>query len=253
VRTLVLQLVLPALFLLFGGTALLIARERGRVPRDYRLSWLLTGATFTLYGLVIGIQNACAAWAYVAGPGSRALELYLRYAPLGNHSRTFGSYAYCLAMLGLAFSPRLRNTGRVWLLAGLVAAGMMVGAAYGWREGAFVRQVHYTAVAMMTALELILLLAMLFATLVVPTVDRLHWFAVGLHTFGVALNILWYVGLLGIGFGWAPAPWLMAAYRVMFAGAMAGLAVRRLILARKGVPVPGLIDSGEGAPVMATR
>lgn len=251
-RTLILQLVLPALFLVFAGTALLIARQKG-VPRDYRLSWLLTGATFALYGLVTGIQNACAAWAYVAGVGSPVLEAYLRYAPVGNHSRTFGTYAYCLAMLGLALSPSLRSPRKVWLLVGFVAAGMAVGAAYGWREGAFVRQVHYTAVAMLTALELILLLAMLFATLVVPTVDRLHWFAVGLHTFGVALNILWYVGLLGIGFGWAPAPWVMAAYRVLFTGAMAAVAGRRLVLARKGVPVPGLMDSGAGAPAMVPR
>ncbi|HEX8431119.1 MAG TPA: hypothetical protein VF625_07520 [Longimicrobium sp.] len=241
-RTLLLQIVLTLLLLAFGVMGVLIARYSsvGPVPRG---AWLLTGVTFLLYSLSNILQDVGGTWAYLAGAGTPIFDTYMRYSPAADHSRTFEMFAYCLAMLGYTLVPAVRTASGVRLLMCGIAGGLVVGGLYGWSEGAFSLQSHYTAVAVLDVVELLLLLSTLFAMLVNNTADRLLWFALGAHSFSVALNILWMLGLRSVGVGWAPAPITMAMYRAVLAAVVVSIAVTRLRRARSGIPVHGLLES----------
>ncbi|HYW05762.1 MAG TPA: hypothetical protein VE913_02335, partial [Longimicrobium sp.] len=235
-RTLVLQLVLTLLLLAFGVAALLISRHPS-VATPARGTWFLTGVTFLAYSVSHVAQNVAGTWAFVAGKGTRVWDTYLQYAPVANHSRTFEMFAFCLAMLVYTLVPRMRAPAGMRILVFGIVAGLFVGGYYGWLEGGFSRQTHYTAVAVLDVVELLLLLSTLFAMLVNNTADRLLWFALGAHSFSVALNILWMLGLRSVGVGWAPAPVTMAAYRAVLAAVVVSIAVTRLRRARLGIPV----------------
>jgi hypothetical protein len=245
-RTIVLQLVLTLLVLTFGGTALLISRHSS-VATPARGTWLLTGVTFLVYSVSNVAQNVAGTWAFLAGEGTRVWDTYMRYAPVANHSRTFEMFAFCLAMLTYTLVPRMRSPAGMRILVCGIVAGLFVGGYYGWLEGSFSRQTHYTAVAVLDVVELLLLLSTLFAMLVNNTADRLLWFALGAHSFSVALNILWMLGLRSVGVGWAPAPVTMASYRAVLAAVVVSIAITRLRRARRGTPVPGLLESSPRA------
>lgn len=244
--TILFQILLTLLLLAFGVMGVLIARYSsvGPVPRG---AWLLTGVTFLLYSLSNVLQDVGGTWAYLAGAGTPVFDAYMRYTPAANHSRTFEIFAFCLAMLGYTMVPGLRTAKGMRLLMGAITAGLVLGGFYGWLEGAFSLQSHYTTVAMLDVVELILLLSTLFAMLVNNTADRLLWFALGAHSFSVALNILWMLGLRSVGVGWAPAPITMAIYRAVLAAVVVSIAVTRLRRARRGIPVPGLLESSPRA------
>ncbi|HEX8358532.1 MAG TPA: hypothetical protein VF613_00325 [Longimicrobium sp.] len=251
-RTLILQSVVAALYLVYGAAALAAARRMGSAWQSNRLAWYLTGWTFTLFALCSAVQHAFSFPAYFGGPGSYVYVQYLRWAPVANHSRTFLVLGYCAGVAVLIARRRTANNGlRPFLIASLLVMSVL-GALYGWHEGSLREQYHFSAVAVLDAVELVILLSCLFAALVTEAVDRLLWYALGTYTFNVALNIIWMIALAGWGVGWTPAPWQMQAYRTVLGAVAAGLAVRRYVLARRGVFVPGLIGDGPRRPALLT-
>lgn len=239
-----LQWLLTILFILFGIVAAVVPRyPRSGSPR-HLLLWSVTGVTFILQGLNRLAQDTFGTWAYFAGPETRVFRSYMAALPAANHSRTFAMLAFCAVLAGLTFWRReLSRNAALLLSIGVVLAGMGVGAAVGWYEGAFEIQPHFSAVAVSDAFELVFLLAALFAVLVGNQVDRLLWLALTAYTFNVALNILWMIGLSALGVAWAPSVLHMNLYRVALLAIMVCTAVRRVYLARREIPTRGLLDS----------
>jgi hypothetical protein len=239
-----LQWFLTLLFILFGIVATAVPRyEKSGSPR-HLLLWSVTGITFILQGLNRLAQDTFGTWAYFAGPDSRVFRGFLAALPAANHSRTFAMLAFCVVLAVLTFWKReLSRSVTLLLSAGVVLAGMVVGAVIGWHEGPFTVQRHFSAVAVSDAFELVFLLAALFAVLVANQVDRLLWLALTAYTFNVALNILWMVGLSALGLAWAPSVLHMNLYRVALLAIMVCTAVRRVQLARRKIPTRGLLES----------
>jgi hypothetical protein len=236
-KTLTLQAVHSILFLAFGLTAYAAALRIARRGGGSDAWWHVAGITFAVQGVNGLLQDVLATRAYFAGQGAPAYEAYMWFAPLANHSRTFVMFTFCVSLsyFVLRRLPPLRDRS----LFALILLGMAAGAAYGFMEGSFDRRTHYTAVALLNVLELVSLLGLLYALLVRETSDRLLWGALATYAFGIALNIFWMIGLTNIGVAWSPAPWHMAAYRVVLAGIMVAFAVRRLRLAGRGERVRG--------------
>jgi hypothetical protein len=235
-----LQCLVTLFFGAFGVTSLLVARTLPASPEHSRAGWLLTGMAFTIFGIDSAAQNVLGTTAYIAGAGAPVYAFYMKVAPAANHSRTFLMLAYCALLVWVLTRKRLPRHWRWTALAALLA-GVAAGALVGAGEGPLVERTHYTTVALLDVVEMLILLGSLFVALVSERVDRLLWFALGVYAVSVALNIIWTVALAGVGIGWVPPSWQMHAYRCVLTFAMTALACRRLVLARRGVAVRGLL------------
>ncbi|HEX8674335.1 MAG TPA: hypothetical protein VF710_20720 [Longimicrobium sp.] len=249
-----LQLLVTALLLSFGVLSLVIAGRAAFQKPFHQVFWKLAGGAFVTHGTLQATQNLWGSLAMAAGMSSATMATYLRWVPAFNHSRTF----LWLAFSGVAVWLARRGTlpgPRAW--GGIVVAlacGLVVGALLGYHEGSILASTHYTRVALLDALELVILLVVLFVALVSGRVDRHLWGALAVFATMVALNIVWYAAMSMIDDKrvWTPAPWMMSAYRVVPTSVMVAIAVRRLQLAKRGVKVPSLLDRGSsGAPLLA--
>jgi hypothetical protein len=251
--TMGLQLLVTALLLTFGLLSLVIA---GRAPFQkpfHKVFWTLAGIAFVAHATLQATQNLWGSLALAAGGSSATMATYLRWVPAFNHSRTFLWLAFSAVVVWFARRGTLPGR-RAWgaTLAAL-AAGLLVGALLGYHEGSILARTHYTRVALLDAIELVIVLTVLFIALVSGRVDRHLWGALAVFATMVALNIVWYAAMSMIDDKrvWSPAPWMMNAYRVVPTAVMVAIGVRRLQLARRGVKVPSLLDRGPGAPLLA--
>jgi hypothetical protein len=239
--TLLLQWLVTPLFLAFGVLGSRIARRQGGSRITGRHMWALAGYAFLLHGVSRLLQDSMGTWAYLAGAGSRIYDAYLEVLPAANHSRTFAMFAFCGVV---AFRASRKEPPAAILPLGdalIVLAGMLTGVLYGLREGRFDPQVHFAAVSITDAAELVLMLSALLVALTRNQMDRLLWLALACYAFSVALNILWTVGLRAFGVAWTPPVLYMHLYRVGLAGALVAAAVRRWRLAERGAYVGGLL------------
>lgn len=244
--TLAMQCVVAVLTLVFGITALRVAHAARESPAYHRAGWLLTGIVFTILGLSTAIQNCVAApWAYFAGEGTPVYDLYIRYSPVGNHSRGFLVVAYAMMMVGLAglWRGARRHFGAAVVAASLVA--MTVGAVVGWREGPLVQVTHWTATAISDSAELLFLLGALFVGVIWNTTDRLLWIALVIFTVHELLDVVWFSALAwsDVPGAWYPSTVFLHGYASVAYLLMIGVAARRVRLARDGVSVPGLVET----------
>jgi hypothetical protein len=250
VVTLAMQCVVAVLTVVFGIMALRVAHATRRNPVHHRAGWLLTGIVFTILGFSTAIQNFVAApWAYFAGEGAPAFELYIRYSPAGNHSRGFLVVAYAMMMVGLAGIWRVAHRHFVGVVVGLSLAAMSLGAVVGWREGPLVQVTHWTATAISDSAELIFLLGALFIGVVRNTIDRLLWIALMIFTVHELLDVAWYSALAwsDVPGAWSPPTVYLHMYASVAYMLMIVVVARRIRLARQGVKVPGLIELPERA------
>lgn len=243
--TLLLQCLVAVLTLAFGVMALAVARRAGGAPELHRAAWVLTGTVFTILGINSAIHNCIAApWAYFAGKGSPELELYMQFSPAGNHSRGFLMLAFGAMMIGIVSVSRLagRHVGAFAVVVGV--ASMIVGGVVGLREGNLVRATHYTATAVTDAAELILLLVALFVGIVWNTTDRLLWGALVIFTVHEMLDVPWFSAMAwaDVPGAWRPSARFIHLYASVAYLLMIVVTERRLRLARKEVPVPGLFE-----------
>ncbi|MDP9348728.1 MAG: hypothetical protein M3P24_06260 [Gemmatimonadota bacterium] len=237
--TLSLQCLSAALLLSFGLVALAVYRHAQVLPPDRRAGWLLTGVGFTLLGVSSLVQNAAAVGAFVSGPGTDLYEAYLRWAPAANHSRVFLGIAYGCLLGFLAWDRRFpgRTFWRRAVAGLLLAAGL--GALAAWAEGPFRMEVHGVSTSIGLTVEMLAFgLALLLST-VRGSFDVFLFAPVMLYTLMMALSVPIWTGmtLAQSLAGWAPAPWLLEAQRIVFEAAMVGMAAFRLALLRRGVRV----------------
>jgi hypothetical protein len=231
------------------GVAFRIGRHRSAVDALHPAAWTLTGIAFVPYTACMVLQNAWGTWAMVAGGRSAAMESYLLWAPAMNHSRTFVLIAF-FALLAWFMLRRDPPTAPVWWGAvGVLALGAAFGVWIGWREGSMVMSTHFTRVALWDAVELVVVLAALFVALATDRVDRYLWAVLAVFGAVVAINILMYafLALIDDPRVWSPHPWAMGTYRLALAAVMLAIALRRLALASRGVPVAGLLGRAPGS------
>lgn len=252
-RSIVLQWLVTVLFFLFGGVCIAVGRGLATTWSTNRKAWLLTGIAFALYGVNRLVQNSVGSWAYFAGPGTPIYDFYLSLAPVANHSRSFAVMAYLGSLLLLvtwarADRPRFVHAATVVLLLSMVLGGL-----FGWMEGSLLEQVHYSAVAVLNVIQLVLILSMLLVALMADAFDRLLWSSLSAYALSLALGSLWFAVLAGTGFWWTPAPWHMHAYRTVIYLLMVACAARRLVLLRRGARVPGLAGGRDLKPASLLR
>ncbi len=244
--TFTLQVVVTLLFAATGVAGLMVARQRSVTREAHRLTWWVAGTVFLLHGAAKLVQNSFGYWAMVAGPKSVTMARYLDWAPFFNHSRTGIWMAGCALLLYIALRKRdVSSHFRASAIGVLVATMFAAGFLGSWYDGALVAATHYTTVAVVDALELVLVLGTLFGLLVSNRADRYLWAALAAYGFMVALNVVWFaaLSLLDDRSVWSPRPWHIHAYRAVLAVAIFALVARRLLLARRGRTVFGLLET----------
>lgn len=243
--TLVMQCVVAVLTLAFGLVAVRVAFKVPSNPELPRAAWLVTGIVFTVLGISTAVHNCIAApWAYLSGPGTPAYELFLRWSPVGNHSRGLVVVAYGMIMAGLVVVRRVVRGHYTAATLGVSAVAMTLGGMVGWREGPLVRSTHYTAMAVSDAAELILLFSALLVGVIWNTTDRLLWVSLVIFTVHELFDVTLYTALAwgGVPGAWRPRAVYIHLYASIAYLVMIGLALRRAKLASRGAPVPGLLD-----------
>ncbi|HEV7588119.1 MAG TPA: hypothetical protein VGO40_08290 [Longimicrobium sp.] len=221
----------------------LAAGRAGAASPWHTAGWRLTGAAFTAFSVDLAAQLAFGSAAIAGGRGTPVMDAYLRAGPAFDHSRTFLMMAALVALLviGVLRAPPARRFARG--AAGLLAVGLVIGAAAGVAEGGFLRSLHYTAVAMGDIAELLLLLSTLFVLLLTNRVDRYLWALLAAYACSLALGIFWFslFTQIGVARAWHPQPWSLNAVWVVLYAAMAVLAYRRWRAGRRGRPVYGML------------
>lgn len=243
--TLLAQVAVAISALAFGCVALFVARRRDAFSEAQRTAWMLVGLGFTLGGISSVLQNIGAVWGYVGGPDSAAWAEFLRWAPAGNYGRTLLRVAMACMLAAVPF-VRPRFTSGWWMAAvALYLGAILLGGIAGWSEGSLRHQIHYPNMATLETAEVVTLLSAAFVGLIWHSMDRLLWVAVLIYTFRQVLNVISWSSLAWID---APGTWAVPTYYIHLYGVIGyGLmllcAWRRLYWAKRGVRVPGLLES----------
>jgi hypothetical protein len=239
--TFVLQCINP---FLIGAAALLCLRVRVPLNPHAQAAWRLTGIGFLWHAISSTLQNLFGGIALAEGNPSAAMDAYMAAAPAMNHSRTFLLYGLFAALFTLSFmrgEPGRRFWRGAWAA---LLAGFLAGAAMGWFEGPFTVVGHYSAVAVWDVVELVLLMAGLFALLVSNRADRLLWALLSTYGLGLALGIFWFMLLAQINPGnGTPASWTGHAERIFFNAVLVAWAAKRLVIQGRGKTVVGMTES----------
>jgi len=119
--------------------------------------------------------------------------------------------------------------------------GLVLGALLGVLEGPFTASGHVFDVVVLDEAELLLLMAMLFALLLSNRADRMLWALYSAYACSVTLGIFWLSLLTQVETWWHPPVWTTYAVRNVFYVLMAGCAVSRLLSARHGRLVQGML------------
>jgi hypothetical protein len=233
--------------ILFAAIALRVASRSLEVPPLHRACWLWTGVAFMVVGVVGTLQDAFGTWAFVAGRESMVWALYLQLAPAMNHSRSGVEIAMGCVLIALM----IRGTaeGRFWrFAAAALLLGLAGGATLGLVEGELVREIHYPLIGIVTLLELLVLLAMLMATLLRGGMDWILWMILAFYALTQAFNSIWFVALAWIAVPdvWSPSTRAIHVYLLLVNVSMVVFGAFRLRRLRRGIPVPSLLEIGEG-------
>lgn len=242
--TLVLQCLIAILKITFGCISLAVARHREGIPEVQRGAWLITGIGFLLLGVSGTAHSFGAVWAFVSGPGTTVFDSFLRWGPVGNHGRNV--LAIGLALV-LALQVRASWTpGRrlVWISVCTLLAAAGLGSWIGWQEGPLQQATHYSMIAVLDSMQMIMFGAVLLYALRTEGVDRLLWCSLALYAIRQALNALWWSGAAWIRVpdAWHTSPREIQIYSFFFWVAMLLTAAYRLLLARRGIRVPTLLE-----------
>lgn len=227
--------------------ALLAVQVGRRLPAHagrQRDAWRMTGLTFVLFSLVAIPQLAFGTAAFVLGPEHPLYATYLWWAPVANHSRTLLVWSLYVSLAVLAFrsdapSPWLRRAYPVLVVGMLVAGGLI-----GILEGSFDAARHLSNTSLMDAAAFVALASLLFLLMLRDTIDRALWAALVCYGASAVVSSLFLAAIAWINAdAWTPSPTFMEASRVIFTTGMVSMAVWRLRLAARGVPLPGLLGT----------
>lgn len=243
--TIITQLAVSLCLLAFAITAVRVARAFPRHPEVFRFGWSLTAGAFLMQSLILLFHNSLATAGFAGGSESAAWKAVVAWHPVLNHSRTFLLAAFC-AMLCVGLIRAGRGAPlpgpRIWFPT--LVAGAGVGVLIGLNEAAFTPLTHFTAVAVWDLLELLALMAVLFAGLVSGRIDRALWFCLAVNAFALALAVLWFAALapMDVTGQWRPKTWMLQAAKVPLYLLMIGIAHSQLRRIGRGKPPRGLLE-----------
>lgn len=251
-RSLVLSCLDSVLQLVFALLAVQVGRKLPVSAGSQRHAWQMTGVAFLVFAAVLIPQMAFGTTVYVLGAEHPAFAAYLRLMPVANHSRTllvWGLYL-CLGVLafrGDAAWPRLRRAYPV-----VLAAMLLAGGALGWMEGTFNAARHLSNTSLMDAIGFVGVGSLLFVLMLRDTIDRALWVALVLNGTSSVMSSLFLAAIAWVNVDtWIPRTWVLEVSRVLFVSAMIWMAVWRLRLANRGVPLAGLLGTNRPRPLLA--
>jgi len=237
--TLSLQTLISVLALAIGVECLRIGR--GAAPGDVRATaWLHCGIAFTA-GAAIGlVQDAGAAWAYVAGPESAVYREYLLWSRVGNYSRSLLRVALAGVLVALARGRLVsRRRGTVAYL-----AAVALGAVPTLFEGGYDFAEHVQTRVVLDVVELVAILVALLAALRAQSMDLWLWAALTVYGVRQAMIVLWYSAQAWreVPGTWLPSyrQWLVLA--ALFYVGMLAIALRRRAAERRRLPIRGVLE-----------
>lgn len=240
--TAILQLLSALFTLAFAVTAWRIARRVGdAAPRD--AAWVVVAVAFLWRAVSECVQDSAALWALQAGPGSEPYEMFVRWTPAVNHTRTtvLTALGWVLASLALL---RGRPAGFVWRwAAGVAPLLVVVGFYMGWREGPTSAR-HVMSLAVLGVVQMVGIMVALHVALFAHTLDRYLWLFLCLYGVQVAMKVVWYSGAVEffLGASWYPPGVAVPLFAIPVSIAGIFLARRRLALAGRGIRVPGVLE-----------
>jgi hypothetical protein len=244
VQTVVFQLLVAVLSLVFGIIALTVAQDSSQNQDPHRsTAWYLTGVAFAMAG-VIGVgHGSWAAAAFLAGPESTTWAEFIRWTSTGNRSRSFIKFAFAVA-LGVLALPRVRATP---LFRGAAVGLLVLSALLGGGAGYFQRTfsgAQYVDIAVSGVTLTALVAAALVLHAARDTMDRLLWAALCLYAFRVSLG-----SLLAVANAWFDIPGVAIPDRrvsdvvaILCYIGMLALALRYRTLYGRRVRVPALFE-----------
>jgi hypothetical protein len=240
------------LHLVFAVVALMVGRALPVHAGSQRMAWQMTGLVFVIFSAVDMAQLVFGTAVFLLGAEHPLYAVYMRWAPIANHSRTLVVWSLYLGLGALTFggAPVLARLRRAH--AGLAVAMLCAGGVIGWVEGPFDAARHLSLTSVMDAAGFIVLTILLFVLMLRDTVDRAMWFAILFYGSSSVMSSLFLAAIAWINaHAWTPHPWVLEISRVAFTTAMVSMAVWRLRLARRGTPLPGLLGTTRPRPVLA--
>lgn len=251
-RTLFLQLLVAVLNVVLGFLAMRVSRHAGSRARDRAPAWEMTGWAFLLPGGVGVALGVGAYWAVLSGPGSAPYHLLARMVPAANYARTCARIAFGIMLCASVAARRLPAWLGTALMVGMLLAAIGAGAVIGLREGPLVPAVHYVNYSVFEAAELITVLAALLFGLHHSSMDRSLWLLLAVYATRQSMNALMFTRLVWLGHAraYSISPITVQMVGVAAYLGMISLAVHRLVLARRGVPVPPMLATAQLQPRM---
>jgi hypothetical protein len=238
--TVLVQAVVGWLVLLFGVLALAVPHHSGALRSPEQRSWALVGLGFTVAGLFRCFHGSAAVWAFLSGPGSPAWNAFLSWSPAGNYGGSFVMIAVGVALSAVVLDRMQKVEWRsatitIFFLLAFLAGGIL------GRFGAPHDHVDYPIMALLISLELITFLVALFIGVVWRSMDKYLWLCLAVYAFREVLNVFLYSAMTWYRMGgWAPSPAQSQIYVAVGYTLMVLIVSRRVILARRGVPVEPL-------------
>jgi hypothetical protein len=249
--TLLLQGIIAACMLVFAGMSAAIARRLPVRAGVFRTTWVLAAISFGFYAAIMAVQAVAAVAAFSVGRGHAVFEWYMTFSPMANHARTFLLWPFYAALGLIVWRGALSASGVRWTISSIVIGGL-VGAMYGRWEGALHSTIHLPTTALIDSMAFVVLGAVLIASLIRDTLDRHLWSILAIHGLNSAVAAIFLTAMLWIDVaeGWTPAPWHLAAVRLVFFAAMVAIAANRFLRVSRGeIGRSMLAPSGPGGMI----
>lgn len=243
-QILIAQGITVCLITAFGVLSIAAGLRTPTTSAQRRGAWIITGAYFSVGGIVGMLHSAWATYAFLAGPGEPAWTEYLRWAPAGNHGRGALVVAFGIALAWLATVERDRTPRVVAGSLASIPVAFLIGGTLGWTEGPFISGAHLFGLAAANLVQLTVLAIALLLHLSRDTMDRLLWSCLVVYSLRLTFGTLWTAASSWFGVEGAVLPrgldqavLAIVCYLVMLA-----IAYRYLAHQRRNRHIPSVLE-----------
>ncbi|CAN5626651.1 hypothetical protein BH23GEM8_BH23GEM8_01880 [soil metagenome] len=236
--TLTLTTVAAVLKMVFAGIAAAIVLRCRQDGSMAMTAWRWALGAFLVSGLSGVFQAVWAVMAVRGGAGSDVWDSYMEWMPAMNYSRFTVMVGCGITLAALPFLPVRARDISLTIICLVSTVLLLPGIAAGMIEGAYVGERHAPNLAVWQVVETVALLAALFSAVVRQTMDSWLWLALCIYAIRQAANaIIWAASTTyGVEGAWHAPFWMSAAVGITMWSIMIGMAVKRLWLARQGIP-----------------